>query len=250
MIGKVCQRGQRVSGLLHYLYATGPAQQEGRNRRNPHVDPRLVGGFDDPVELEPTVGTSGRRDFRRLVSLLDQPLAAAGVGRDKRPVYHLVISARKDPGTGALVDRYLSDSEWRDIAATYLDRIGLAPRGDDLGCRWVAVRHADDHVHVVATLARQDGRRVFPHNDYYRAGEASRIVEARYGLSTTAASDRTAAKRPTYAETQKTARAGQAEPVRDTLRRLLLDHALADQLVDRGLDERGRDGLAGPSTRR
>src|SRR5450756_2827823 len=25
---------------------------------------------------------------------------------------------------------------------------------------------------------------------------------------------------------------------------LLLDHALADQLVDRGLDERGRDGLA------
>jgi len=40
VIGKVCQRGQRVSGLLHYLYATGPAQQEGRNRRNPHVDPR------------------------------------------------------------------------------------------------------------------------------------------------------------------------------------------------------------------
>jgi len=77
------------------------------------------------------VGESGRRDFRRLVSLLDQPLAAAGVGRDKRPVYHLVISART-----ALVDRYLSDSEWRDIAVTYLDHIGLAPRGDDLGCRW------------------------------------------------------------------------------------------------------------------
>jgi len=106
-------------------------QQEGRNRRNPHVDPRLVGDFDDPVELELTVGESGRRDFRRLVSLLDQPLAAAGVGRDKRPVYHLVISART-----ALVDRYLSDSEWRDIAVTYLDHIGLAPRGDDLGCRW------------------------------------------------------------------------------------------------------------------
>src|SRR5664280_2021304 len=85
--------------------------------------------------------------------------------------------------------------------------------------RQVSVRHADDHVHVVATLARQDGRRVFPHNDYYRAGEASREVEAKYGLSPTAASDRTAAKRPTYAETQKTARRGRAEPVRDTLRR-------------------------------
>jgi hypothetical protein len=243
VIGKVCQRGQRVSGLLHYLYASGPAQQEGRNRRNPHVDPRLVGGFDDPAELEPTVGTSGRRDFRRLVSLLDQPLAAAGVGRDKRPVYHLVISARKDPGTGALVDRHLSDGEWRDIAATYLDKMGLAPRGDDLGCRWVAVRHADDHVHVVATLARQDGRRVFPHNDYYRAGEASREVEAKYGLSPTAASDRTAAKRPTYAETQKTARRGQAEPVRDTLRRQVRTAAAGATTISEFLDRLRRDGV-------
>jgi len=137
----------------------------------------------DAVDLEPTVGESGRRDFRALVSLLEQPLAAVGVGPDKRPVYHLVIAARKDPATGALVD-YLSDGEWRDIAATYLDHMGLAPRGDELGCRWVAVRHADDHVHVVVTLARQDGRRVFPRNDYYRAGEASRMVKARYGLAT------------------------------------------------------------------
>jgi hypothetical protein len=243
VIGKVCQRGQRVSGLLHYLYATGPAQQEGRNRRNPHVDPRLVGGFDDPAELEPTVGESGRRDFRGLVALLDQPLAAAGVGRDKRPVYHLVISARKDPETGALVDRYLSDNDWRDIAETYLDKIGLAPRGDEMGCRWVAVRHAEDHVHVVATLARQDGRRVFPHNDYYRAGEASRIVEARYGLSTTAASDRTAAKRPTYAETQRTARAGRAEPVRDTLRRQVRTAAAGATTLTEFLERLRRDGV-------
>jgi hypothetical protein len=85
--------------------------------------------------------------------------------------------------------------------------------------RWVAVRHADDHVHVVATLARQDGRRVFPRNDFCRAGEASRAVEATYGLTVTAASDRTAAKRATYAETARAQRRGQAEPVRDTLRR-------------------------------
>jgi hypothetical protein len=161
VIGKICPRGRRVGGLIRYLYATGPAQQEGRRRRNPHTDPRVIGGFDDPAELEPTVGESGRRDFRRLVALLEQPLAASGVGPGKKPVYHQVIAAKKDAETGAMVDRYLSDGEWRDIAATYLDRIGLAPRGDDLGVRWVAVRHAADHVHVVATLARQDGRRVF-----------------------------------------------------------------------------------------
>jgi hypothetical protein len=154
-----------------------------------------------------------------------------------------VISARKDPGTGALVDRYLSDSEWCDVAATYLDHIGLAPRGDDLGCRWVAVRHADDHVHVVATLARQDGRRVSPRNDYYRAGEASREVEAKYGLSPTAASDRTAAKRPTYAETEKTARRGQAEPVRDVLRRQVRTAAAGATTISEFLDRLRRDGV-------
>ena len=60
---------------------------------------------------------------------------------------------------------------------------------------------------------------MFPRDDFYRAGEASRIVEARYRLTTTAASDRTAAKRPTDAEQEKTARRGHAEPVRTTLRR-------------------------------
>jgi len=243
VIAKVCPRGKRVAGLIRYLYATGPAQQEGRGRRNPHTDPRVVGGFDDPDQLEPGVGEDGRRDFRRLVSLLEQPLAAAGVGPEKRPVYHLVIAARKDPETGGLVDRLLSDGEWRDIAETYLDRMGLAPRGDDLGVRWVAVRHADDHVHVVATLARQDGRRVFPRNDFWRAGEASREVEARYGLTVTAASDRTAAKRPTYAETQQAARRGQAEPVRDTLRRQVRTAAAGAASLTEFLERLRDDGL-------
>ena len=152
MIGKVAPRGKRVGGLIRYLYATGPAQQEGRGWRNPHTDPRVVAGFDEPDVLEPGISEKGLRGFRRLTSLLEQPLAAAGVGADKKPVYHLIIAAKKDPETGAMVDRYLSDGQWRDIAETYMDRIGLAPRGDDLAVRWVAVRHADDHAHVVATL--------------------------------------------------------------------------------------------------
>jgi len=146
VIGKVAPRGRRVGGLIRYLYATGPAQQEGRGRRNPHTDPRVVAGFDEPDQLEPGISEKGLRDFRRLTSLLEQPLAAAGVGADKKPVYHLIIAAKKDPQTGAMVDRYLSDGQWRDIAESYLDRIGLAPRGDDLAVRWVAVRHADDRV--------------------------------------------------------------------------------------------------------
>ena len=68
MIGKVL-RGERVAGLLRYLYSESPAQQEGRNRRNPHTDPRVVGGFDEPSVLEPGVGERGRRDLRRLMSV-------------------------------------------------------------------------------------------------------------------------------------------------------------------------------------
>ncbi len=243
MIAKVCPRGRKVAGLLRYLYWTSPAQQEGRGRRNPHVDPRVVGGFDDPAVLEPGAGEGGRRDFRRLVSLLEQPLVAAGVGPDKRPVYHLVVAARKDPDTGQLVDPYLSDEAWGDIAEEYVHRIGLSPRGDDLGARWVAVRHADDHIHIVATLARQDGRRVFPRNDFWRAGEASRAVEEKYGLSVTAASDRTAAKRPSYAETAKAERQGDREPVRDTLRRSVRTAAAGASSLGEFLDRLRVDGV-------
>jgi len=243
VIGKVAPRGSRVGGLIRYLYATGPAQQEGRGRRNPHTDPRVVAGFDEPAVLEPGVSGKGLRDFRRLTSLLEQPLAAAGVGAEKRPVYHLIIAARKDPQTGVMVDRYLSDAQWRDIAETYLDRMGLAPRGDDLAVRWVAVRHADDHVHVVATLARQDGRRVFPRNDFWRAGEASREVETKYGLTVTAASDRTAAKRTSYAETQKAARRGQGEPARDTLRRSVRTAAAGASSLSEFVERLRDDGL-------
>jgi len=188
------------------------------------------------------------------VCLFRAPSAAAGpsVVQPRQPSAPWGQGRPTDgsPQTGELVDRYLTDAAWRDIAETYLDRLGLAPRGDDLGVRWVAVRHADDHVHVVATLARQDGRRVFPRNDYWRAGEASREVEATYGLSVTAASDRTAAKRASYAETEKAARQGHVEPVRDSLRRSVRKRCAATVVFpDPGAASRKADGsLAAAAT--
>ena len=81
--------------------------------------------------------------------LLMQPLAALyGPGYDK-PVWHCAVRAA--PG-----DRVLSDTEWADICAEIMHRTGLALRDDDTGVRWAAVRHAGDHVHIVATLARLD----------------------------------------------------------------------------------------------
>ena len=154
----------------------------------------------------------GTRDFRRLAGLLEQPMAALAGHGYAQPVWHCAVRAAPE-------DRMLSDAEWAQVAARVMHQTGLAPSGDDLGVRWVAVRHAADHIHLVATLARQDGTRPRIWNDYFRVREACHDAERRFGLRSTAPADRTAARRPTRAETEQAARRGWAEPARVTLRR-------------------------------
>src|SRR5713101_1029216 len=184
----------------------------GPGKANKHTDPHLVAGFGDPAELEPERRPNGTRDVRRLAGLLEQPLAALrGPGYDK-PVWHCAVRAAPD-------DRELSDQQWAQVAAAIMDRTGLARADDDLGVRWVAVRHAADHIHLVATLARQDGTRPRIWNDFYRVREACLEAERRFGLAVTAPADRTAARRPARAETEQAARRGWGEAPRTRLRR-------------------------------
>jgi hypothetical protein len=211
LIGKVL-RGRKVRRLLYYLYGPGLA--------NEHTDPHLVAGFTDPTELEPERRPDGTRDFRRLTGLLEQPLAAvAGPGYDK-PVWHCAVRTAPE-------DRMLSNAEWAQVAARVMHRTGLVPDGDERGVRWVAVRHAADHIHIVATLARQDGQRPKIWNDYYRVREACHDAERRFRLRSTAPADRTAARRATRAETEQAIRRGWAEPPRVTLCREVCTAAAA-----------------------
>lgn len=204
MIGKV-MRGSDVGGLLRYLYGPG--------RSNEHVDPHLVGTWDEAAQDHEPAWVNGakQRDVRPLAGLLEQPVAAAA-SKPAKPVWHCAL--RVAPG-----DRRLTDQEWREVARAVMQRTGLARVGDDGRCRWVAVRHADDHIHLVVTLARQDGARASISNDYYRLGEACRWAEQRFGLTGTPARDRTASKRPTRAESEKATRTGRSEPPRAQLRR-------------------------------
>jgi hypothetical protein len=213
VIGKISARGSRVAGLLYYLY--GPGRNEA------HTDPHLVAGWRAPAELEPALRQDRRRDFRRLAGLLQQPHAALGPRGFERPVWHCSIRTARQ-------DRMLSDSEWAQVARDVMHRTGLAPHGqDDEAIRWVALRHAPDHMHLVAVLARQDGARPRFWNDYYRVGEACRAAEQRFGLRRTAPRDRTAGSRPTRAESEKTRRQGRSEPPRITLRRAVSTAAAA-----------------------
>jgi hypothetical protein len=114
----------------------------------------------------------------------------------------------------------LSDDQWAKIAGGIMHRTGLAPLGQEYDAlRWVAVRHGGDHIHIVAMLARQDGGKPRLSNERYRVREACRAAEERYGLRRTAPGDRTAARRPTRAENEKTRRRSWEEPPRVTLKR-------------------------------
>jgi hypothetical protein len=198
-------RGRRVGALIRYLFGPG--------RREEHADPHIVAGWRHPAELEPPLRPGGHRDFRRLTGLLQQPHAALGPRGFDRPVWHCAVRTAPE-------DRNLSDHEWAQIASDVMHRTGLALAGqEDDAVRWVAVRHGADHIHVVAMLARQDGGRPRLSNERYRVREACRAAEERYVLRRTAPGDRTAARRPTRAENEKTRRTGRREAPRVTLRR-------------------------------
>ena len=206
MIGKISTpRGEHVQPLLYYLF--GPGRQEE------HTDPHIVAGWRHPADLEPPLRADGKRDFTKLVGLLLQPQAALGKRAYPRPVWHCAMRAAPE-------DRMLSDDEWAAIAHDVMDRTGLSPYGqEDEAVRWVAVRHGEDHIHIVAMLARQDGGKPSLPWERYKVRAACLAAEQRYGLRSTAPADRTAARRPTRAENEKAARRGLDEAPRVTLRR-------------------------------
>jgi hypothetical protein len=205
VIGKVCPRGQDVAGLIRYLYGPG--------RREEHTDPHIIAGYRHPADLGPPLRANGTRDFRRLTGLLQLPHDALGKWGYAKPVWHCSMRAAPE-------DRLLSDAEWAQIAQDVIDRTGLCPRGqEDNAVRWIAIRHGPDHIHLVAMLARQDRTRPRVVNERYRVRDACLAAEQRYGLRSTAPADRTAARRPTRAETGKAERQHRDEPPRLTLRR-------------------------------
>jgi hypothetical protein len=221
-------RGTNAGRMLYYLYGPGKA--------NEHTDPHLVAGFGDPAELEPERRPGGSRDLRRLAGLLAQPLAALNGESYRQPVWHCSLRAAPE-------DRLLSDAEWARVAAAVMDRTGLAPEGDDLGVRWVAVRHAPDHIHLVATLARQDRIRPGIWNDFRRVREVCRDAEQWFGLRATAPADRTAAKRPARAEAEQAARRGWEEAPRVTLRREVCTAAAGARTEQEFFDRLARAGV-------
>ncbi|MCD2468635.1 mobilization protein [Streptomyces sp. MBT42] len=194
--------GSRTYGLLAYLYGPG--------RRDEHTDPHLVAAWIP--ELAPDPGRDPAATLKQLTDRLDLPVLA--LPKNRRPAQHVWhCPVRTAPG-----DRHLTDAEWAEVARRIVHATGIAEEGDDKACRWIAVRHADDHIHIVATLKREDGRSPRRHQDGIRAQAECRKIEKEWGLQILNEGDGTAAQRPTSAERAKAERTGRTEPPRETLR--------------------------------
>ncbi|MFF8447741.1 relaxase/mobilization nuclease domain-containing protein [Streptomyces leeuwenhoekii] len=236
MIPRVHKRGKRTIGLLYYLYGPGTHEE--------HVDPHLVAAWDS---LAPDPGRDPQATYTELQKLLDQPVdALAASRRPAKHVWHLSVRAAPE-------DPVLSDEQWGEIARRMVAATGIAPDGDDPGCRWAAVRHADDHIHIIATLVREDGRRPRLNNDAGRAQAEARLVEAEYGLKRLNTGDGTAAQRPTSAERHKAERQRRErtprEELRETVRRAVAgatgEKEFFDRLAAAGLLIRRRTAPSG-----
>ena len=189
--------GSDVDGLIRYLFGPG--------RANEHDDPRIIDGWRPPETVEPHTTARGNRDLRPLIQRLHSPTELLTTS-PQRYVWHVPISAARSVD-GRQPDRQLTDAEFGELARDIVHRTGIAPRGDDNGCRWVLIRHGGNHAHLVATLARQDGRRCDPHNDWLRIREACRDFEDRHpDLRKTRPADRTADKIPSRQKTEKATR--------------------------------------------
>ncbi|MEV6941149.1 relaxase/mobilization nuclease domain-containing protein [Streptomyces sp. NPDC051172] len=214
MIAAIKPAGSNTRGLLAYLYGPGDHDE--------HLDPHIVAGF--AMLGMPDPGRDENATLTELGRYLDEPVSLRNSEFGKKVTDHVWHC----PVRAAPEDRYLSDSEWGEIAQRIVEAAGIAPAGDDLACRWIAVRHADDHIHILATTVREDGRRPKLHDSGLRVGDACREIEKDYGLRRLKKGDRTGTRSPSQAEMHKAERLGWDQTSREWLQdriRAAIPHA-------------------------
>ncbi|MFF8279939.1 relaxase/mobilization nuclease domain-containing protein [Streptomyces lateritius] len=209
MIPQKLDEGNDTYGLLHYLYGPG--------RRDEHTNPHMVAAWDPYID-DPA--RSPDMTISDLALLLDAPVFAMRGKKPKLHVYHVAVRNDAD-------DRILSDEEWAEIAREMMHASGIAEHGDDEACRWVAVRHADDHIHLVATKAREDGRQPKLRQDIIKMQTAARVFEEKLGLRRLKSGDKTASRWRKAGEVEKAERRGLSEAPRVTLQRTVREAAAA-----------------------
>ena len=115
-----------------------------------------------------------------------------------KAVLHVSLSAA--PG------EKLTDAQWHEIGARYMDGMGLEQN------QFVITRHTDtehEHIHILANRVRFDGSVTSDSQDYKRQETIMRELERDYGLQRVAPSREAERKAPTKGEIEAGIRTGQ-----------------------------------------
>lgn len=209
-------KGDRMAGLLVYLAGPG--------RSNEHTDPHLVTG-SAPIMAWHNDDQLNRDAALSIAHQLDQAKNVLGVDVKGGHVWHCSLSLRAEEGD-------LTDQKWAEIANEFMDKMGFTEASGKAPVSWVAIRHGhskagNDHIHIAASMVREDGTKWSSHLDYKRAQDAARALEKKHGLEELSPVYAMRGLRP--GELEAAERRGVEEPERRSLARKVRACATAAQ---------------------
>ena len=184
--------GGDTGGLMRYLVGPG--------RANEHENPHVIAGSRDIVRKWGEWETISVSQADELATRLDAYMHETGT-------FPTGKARRFNPATGAVEwngeieanhvwhcslslspeEAALGDEVWGRIASDFMSEMGFSGTDGKAPCRWVAIHHGSaknggDHIHIAATIVREDGTKWSPWYDQRRAQKACNVLEHRYGL--------------------------------------------------------------------
>lgn len=184
--------GGDTGGLMRYLVGPG--------RANEHENPHVIAGSRDIVRKWGDWETISVSQADELATRLDAYMHETGTfptGKARRfnpttgavewngeieanHVWHCSLSLSPEEAA-------LGDEVWGRIASDFMSEMGFTGTDGKAPCRWVAIHHGSaknggDHIHIAATIVREDGTKWSSWYDQRRAQKACNVLEHRYGL--------------------------------------------------------------------
>lgn len=230
--------GGDTAGLMRYLVGPG--------RANEHENPHVVGGSLAITMKWADWENLSLSQANEIACYLDSFMNETGTfptGKTRRfnpatgkvewtgeieanHVWHCSLSLSPEEAA-------LGDEVWGRIASDFMDEMGFTGSDGKAPCRWVAIHHGSaktggDHIHIAATIVREDGTRWSPWYDQRKAQRACNVLEHRYGLLVVESRERGRGSRCDSAAAQNAAaRAGASRTDRAVLEERLRAAATA-----------------------
>lgn len=204
-------RGKDFRGVVKYLVGPG--------RANEHTRPHMVAG-DSCAQQWIGADVLSAEDAGQIAARLEAPTLVRGSQPAAGSVWHCSLSIRADDGR-------LGDDVWSRVARDFMNKMGwIDPATGEAAMPWVAIHHGaskagNDHIHLVVSMVRDDGRIVDTRNDFQRAQQACRAVETELELTPLEGHEIGLGRRGLTPAEHATQAATGREPARRTLERIV-----------------------------